>query len=67
MPIIQDQDYFRTHGKLVYNDTVQKNFEIMSKSSDCRAYFNKYATSFQRGKWKNTKNIYCSTYPFLWL
>lgn len=45
MPIIQDQEYFRTHGKLVYNDTVQKNFEIMSKSSDCRAYFNKYAAS----------------------
>lgn len=45
MPIIQDQEYFREHGKLVYNDTVQKNFEIMSKSSDCRIYFNKNAAT----------------------
>ena len=45
MALIQDQEYFREHGKLVYNDMVQKNFEIMSKSSECRIYFNKYAAT----------------------
>lgn len=45
MPIIQDQEYFRKRGKLVYNDTVQKNFDIMSRSSDCRIYFNKNAAT----------------------
>lgn len=36
--MIQDQEYFRETGKLVYNDTVKKNVEIMKNSSTCRIY-----------------------------
>lgn len=36
MDIIQDQKYYREAGRMVFNDSVKKNVEIMSKSSECR-------------------------------
>lgn len=32
----QDQEYYRETGRLVYNDTVKKNVEIMMDTSDAR-------------------------------
>ena len=43
MPIIQDQEYFRKVQKMVYNDRVKKNVEIMINSSECRKYLTKNA------------------------
>ena len=36
MEIIQDQEYYREAGRMVFNDNVKKNVEIMSNSSECR-------------------------------
>ena len=43
MGIIQDQEYFRHTGKMIYNDNVKKNVEIMIESSECRKYLMKNA------------------------
>lgn len=40
---VQDQDYYRKVGKMVYNDNVKKNVEIMFDSSECRKYLMKNA------------------------
>ena len=45
MKNIQDQEYYRTVGKMVYNDSVKKNVEIMFDSSECRKYLMKNAES----------------------
>lgn len=43
MAVIQDQEYFKKVQKLVYNDSVKKNVEIMMASSECRKYLVKNA------------------------
>lgn len=45
MAIIQDQEYFRKNQKLVYNNNVKMNVEIMINSSECRKYLIKNAAS----------------------
>lgn len=45
MAVIQDQEYFKKVQKLVYNDSVKKNVEIMMASSECRKYLVKNASS----------------------
>lgn len=43
--IIQDQKYYRDAGRLVYNDTVKKNVEIMMATSDARIKIQKEGMS----------------------
>ena len=43
--ISQEQEYFRQFGKLVYNDSVKRNVEVMMDSSECRKYLVKNAES----------------------
>jgi len=43
--IIQDQKYYRNAGRLVYNDTVKKNVEIMMATSDARIKIQKEGMS----------------------